>query len=154
MENSNDIVKIDVTIDLKTIRETIDEALDLNDNEELFNKLVDFARTKKILKDAQEQIESVEADVKGLIKAKANALYGNEWEALKGDNYKITKSPTGAVFAINGKVKKQFLVVKESVDTKLVNKFIKEEGKLPAGIDYNPERGSSIRITVHEDEDS
>lgn len=147
---ADNIIKIEAEIDIDAVKAAIEEAKDLNDNEELFNKLVEFERVKKQAADILDQVKSIEEDVKGFIKSKANALYGNEWEAIKGPNYKITKSPTGSVYAISGKVQKKFLVIKESVDTKQVNAYIKEKGKLPTGLDYNPDRGNSIRITVHD----
>lgn len=149
---SDNVVKIDVEIDINSIKNLIDESKDLNNNEELFNKLIEFERIKKQAGDILDKVKSIEEEVKGFIGSKGNALYGNEWEAIKGEHYKITKSPTGSVFAISGKVQKKFLVIKESVDTKEVNTYIKEKGKIPSGIDYNPSRGSSIRITIHDNE--
>jgi hypothetical protein len=149
--SKNNIIKINAEFDIDLVKESVEKAKDLNDNEELFEQLVGFEKIKKQASDILDQIKSVEDDVKGLIKTKANALYGNEWEAIKGHNYKITKSPTGSVFNIDGKPQKKFLVIKESINTKEVNTYIKEKGKLPVGIDYNGERGSSIRITVHQE---
>lgn len=145
-------LKIELEIDIDSIKQAIEDAVDLNDNEAIFKELVSFEKAKKQLKDAMEQITSVEDTAKGLINSKANALYTSSWEAIQGHGYKITKSPTGSVFSMEkgAKVPKQFLVIKESVDTKLVNKYIKEEGKLPKGLVYNPTRGQSIRITVNE----
>lgn len=151
-KKEDNVIKIEAEINIDAIKRSVDDALDLNDNEELFNQLVEFERVKKQANDILDQVKSIEGDVKGLIKSKADALYGIEWEAIKGRNYKITKSPTGSVFAIDGKVQKKFLVIKESIDTKAVNAYVKEKGKLPTGVDYNPQRGSSIRITVHEDD--
>lgn len=145
-------IKLEAEIDLDSLRDTIENAKDLNDNKKLFSQLVQVARVKKQVKDILDQADSIEAQVKGFIDSKAKALYGNDWEAIKGDDYKITRSGTGAVFGIIGKVQKKFKVIKETLDTKAVNDYIKETGKLPTGIDYNPTRGSSIRITVQDNE--
>jgi len=145
-------IKIDLEINLEEIKDTITEAIDLNDNEQLFSKLVEVYRAKKKINDVIDQLISIETEVKGLIKSKADALYGNEWSAIKGKDYKITKSGTGSVFNIVGKAPKQFLVIKESLDSKLVENFIKETGKLPKGIEYNPSRGYSIRVSVSDNE--
>jgi hypothetical protein len=143
-------IKIEAEIDIEGLKETIENAKDLNDNKELFDRLVEVARIKKIANDILDQTASIEGQVKGLINSKATALYGNEWEAIKGDNYKITRSGTGAVFKIIGKVQNKFKVVKESLDTEAVTDYIRKSGKLPTGVDYNPTRGSSIRITVQD----
>lgn len=146
------VIKIETEIDIDALTNSIEEAIDLNDNELIFDRLVEVERIKKQATDVLDKVATVEAEVKSLINAKANQLYGNEWEAVKGKNYKITKSPTGAVYSIAGKVQNKFKIVKESVDTKAVTQYIKEKGKLPAGLEYNPSRGHSIRITVHDEE--
>lgn len=149
---ANNVIKIEVEIDLDAIKKVVDKAKDLNDNEELFSQLIEFERAKKQAQDVLDQIKSIEENAKGIINAKATALYGAKWEAVKGHNYKITNSPTGSIFNIAGKVQRKFLIVKESVNTKVVNQYIKDKGRLPIGLDYNPDRGSSIRINVHEDD--
>lgn len=152
----SNIVKLELEINIDELRDIITESKDLNDNEQLFNNLVQFARAKKKINDLLDQIISIEEDAKGLIKSKALALYGNGWQAIKGKGYKISRSQTGAVFSVLPDVKppKDFLVVKESLDSKKVEQFIKETGKLPKGIEYNPSRGSSLRITVADNEDN
>lgn len=150
----NDVIDIELKVDIKSIRETIENALELNDNQQLFEKIVEFEIVKKQANDLLDTIESIEADVKGLINSKANALYTDKWEAIRGKNYKITKSQTGSVFVIDGEPSEEFVVIKKSLDTKLVNNFIKETGKLPSGVQYNEGRGSSIRIRASEDDNS
>lgn len=143
-------IKIELVVDIETLKDVIDESKELNDNQEMFDKLVEVYRVKKQVGDILDQIISIETDVKGWIKSKANALYGNEWRAIKGNGYKISKSPTGSVFNIipDSEPPKEFVVVKESLDTALVENFIRETGKLPKGIEYNVSRGSSIRVSV------
>lgn len=145
-------IKIELEIDLEALKEVIDKSKDLNDNQELFSQLVEVYRAKKQISDVLDQLISIETEAKGFIKAKADALYSNEWSAIKGNGYKITKSSTGSVFNIlpDAKPPKKFLVIKESLDSKLVEAHIKETGKLPKGIEYNPSRGHSIRVTVNE----
>lgn len=147
-----EIIKIEAEIDIKSLRNLIEDAADLNDNEEVFNKLIEVYRVKKQAEDILDSLKTIEETAKSAIKSRATELYGPEWEAVKGKNYKITRSSTGAVFSIAGKVQKKFKVIKESVDTKAVNQYIKKKGKLPTGLEYNATRGSSIRITVHDNE--
>lgn len=147
-------VKIELEINVDELRDVINDSKDLNDNEQLFANLVQFARAKKKINDLLDQIISIEEDAKGLIKSRAQALYGDGWQAIKGKGYKISRSSTGAVFSIlpDAKVPKEFLVVKQSLDSKLVEQHIKETGKLPKGIEYNAQRGTSLRITVSDNE--
>lgn len=145
-------IKLELEIDLEQLKETIENAPDLKDNQELFSRLTEVYRAKQMVNDILDEIISIEATAKGLIKSKADALYGANWTAIKGKGYKITKSGTGAVYSIapDQKPPKKFLVVKESLDSKLISEYLKETGKLPKGIDYNPSRGSSIRVTVQD----
>lgn len=144
-------IKLELEIDLEALKEIIEKATELNDSQELFDSLVEVYRAKKQIGDVLDQLTSIETEAKGLIKNKADTLYGKEWTAIKGNGYKITKSATGSVFNIlpDAKPPKEFVVIKETLDSKKVEEFIKEKGKLPKGIEYNPERGSSIRVTVN-----
>lgn len=150
----SNIVKLELEINVDELKDIITDSKDLNDNEQLFSNLVQFARAKKQIGSLLDQIISIEEEAKGLIKSKAQALYGDGWQAIKGKGYKISRSETGSVFAVEGKPPKEFLIVKESLDTHLVEAYIKETGKLPKGISYNPSRGTSIRITVSNNEDN
>lgn len=146
----SDPIKIEVELDIDDLKDFIENSKDLNDNKELFSYLSKIEVTKKKIEDILDQVKKVHDEAKGLINSKGNALYGESWGAIKGNGYKISKSPTGSVFSITGKVMSKFKVVKESIDTKVVETYIKDKGKLPSGVDYNPTRGHSIRITVHD----
>jgi hypothetical protein len=43
----NDVIDIELKVDIKSIRETIENALELNDNQQLFEKIVEFEIVKK-----------------------------------------------------------------------------------------------------------
>lgn len=150
----NDVIDIELKVDIKSIRETIENALELNDNQQLFEKLIEFESAKKKINDALDLIKSIETDAKGLIISKANTLYTDKWEAIKGKNYKITKSSTGSVFNVTDEAPDEFVVIKRTANTKVINQYIKDNGKLPKGLEYNESRGVSLRITVHEDEEN
>lgn len=147
----SNIVKLELEINVDELKDIINDSKDLNDNEQLFSNLVQFARAKKKINDLLDQIISIEEDAKGLIKSKAQALYGDGWQAIKGKGYKISRSGTGAVFAVlpDAKPPKEFIIVKESLDAKKIEAHIKETGKLPKGIDYSPNRGTMIRVTIN-----
>jgi len=143
-------VRLELEIDIEALRDVIETSKDLNDNNELFVGLTEVYRAKKQVGDLLDQLLSLETDAKGLIKAKADALYGKGWQAIKGKGYKISQSGTGAVFNIlpDAKPPKEFVVYKPTLDTKAIETHIKETGKLPRGIEYNLNRGTSLRVVV------
>lgn len=143
-------VKLELELDIDKLQSVIENAKDLNDSQELFNSLTEVYRAKNKIGELLDQLIGIETEAKGWIKSKADTLYGKGWSAIKGKGYKINKSATGSVFNIlpDQKPPKQFLVVKESLDSKLVEQHIKETGKLPKGIEYNASRGTSIRVVV------
>lgn len=144
-------IEISAIIDLEDILDAIKNAKDLNDNDELFKRLAQIKKWNNEVKAVQDILTKVEIDVKGLINARAKALYGDEWSAIAGRGYKVTRSATGAVYEISGDVEEKYLKVKVGVDATEVKNYVKANSKLPDGISYNPERNDSIRITVNED---
>lgn len=153
MEQENIIINAE--FDLAALRASIENVDKIEDAEDFFNQLTEVIRVKAEANDILDRIKSVEAEAKGLINAKAKALYGDDWQAVKGHGFKITRSNTGAVYDITGKPSPKFLVVKKTVDSKAVDEYITtHDGKLPAGIDYNPKRGEQLRITAVKNEDS
>ena len=148
-------VRLELEIDIDELKSIIDGSKDLNDNQELFQNLTEVYRAKKQVGDLLDQLISIETEAKGWIKSKADALYGKGWTAIKGKGYKISQSGTGAVFNIlpNVKPPKEFLVIKETLDSKKVEQHIKETGKLPKGVEYNPDRGTMLRVTVASNEE-
>lgn len=149
------LVKFEFEIDIVKIHDIVNDASDLNDNQEMFGELVKITRVKKQLELLLDQVTSIELEAKSAIKGRATELYGANWSAIAGNGYKITKSATGAVFSVlpDATPDADFYEAKLSLNSKLVENYVKETGKLPEGIEYNSTRGSSIRITV-KDEDS
>lgn len=143
-------MKLDLEIDVDGLKEAIAGASKLDSNFEVFKQLSSVAHAKKQVADLLEQVEVVEAEAKGLINSKATALYGPAWTAIAGEGYKITRSPTGSVYtrAPDVPVDDKFVEVKEVLLTKEIDAEIEKTGKLPEGIELNPSRGTSIRITV------
>lgn len=140
----------EIKIDEEALKNSIQEADDLNNNEEMFEKLTQIAVAKKELSEALDQITSIESLAKSEIDSRAKTLYGINWQAIAGSGYKISRSFTGAVYNINPEVKpnKKYLVVKETVNTKAVEAELEMSGKLPKGIEPNKSRGSMLRITL------
>ncbi len=143
-------MKIEHEIDLKALHEAIDEALDLKDNEMLFGQLSSITSAKNDVKELLDKVEKIELEAKGLINSKAKALYGNDWQVISGKGYKILRSPTGSVFTRNPdvKVSKKFIKIVESIDTDAVKAELDKTEKLPKGIELNPSRGETIKITI------
>ena len=140
----------EINIDDEALKASISEAGDLNNNEAMFEKLTEITKAKKELADALDQITSLESLAKSEIDSRAKTLYGKDWQAIAGAGYKISKSYTGAVYNISPDVKpaKKYLVIKESINTKVVEAELEVSGKLPKGIEPNKSRGTSIRITL------
>ena len=135
-------------ISLEDIKSVIEKSTDLKDDKSFFYNLSLITKYKNLVKDALEGIEKLEKDTKGLINARAKALYGDDWQVIDGNGFSITRSRTGEIYTINGEPNKKFVIVKKSVDSKAVEDFILENEKLPAGIELSDKRGESLRITL------
>jgi hypothetical protein len=142
-------ILINAEIDVKALRDQLESATKIEDGEAFFETLAAVYKAKAEMDAAYDLLKSIETEAKGLINTKAKALYGNEWQAIKGERFKITRSRTGDVYAITGAPQKKFLKVKTSVDSKLVDAYVTTKGKLPAGIEINDQRGESIRVTIN-----
>lgn len=144
-------IKLELEIDIEALKDVIEKATTLEDSEEVFNALSEVYKAKQQVTDILDQLISIESETKGLIKAKADNLYGKGWTSIKGKDYKISQSFSGSIFsAIDGEeIKRKFLVIKESLDSKAVNEYIKEKGELPKGIEYNPNRNSYIKVVIN-----
>ena len=145
-------ILIHAVIDMAAVEGIVTEALDLNNEPQLFAKLAEIAQVKSMMADAKEALDKVEAEVKGLINAKAKQLYGDNWQAIAGPGYKISRSFTGAKYEQFGAAPEEFIIIKQSVDSKAVDNYVKAHNELPEGIAVNAARGESIRITVKEAE--
>lgn len=143
-------MKIEHEINLENLHKTIEESLNFNDNEMLFGQLSSITTAKNEIKDLLDKVEKIELEAKGLINSKAKALYGNDWQVISGKGYKILRSPTGAVFTRNPaiKVDKKFIKIVESINTDAVKAELDKTEKLPTGIELNPDRGETIKITI------
>lgn len=139
---------LNLSLDIDQLRADIEEATKISDDEKFFRQLSEVAEFKKQLKDVAEALDSIETDVKGLINAKAKAIYGPDWQAIKGETFKITRSKTGDMYLVNGTPNAKFTKVKVTVDSKAVEEFLVKNDKLPAGIEVNDKRGESLRITI------
>lgn len=139
-----------IKIDDEKLKESITTAADLNNNDEAFAGLTTISQFKKQIADALDTIDGIEREAKAAIDARAKTLYGINWQAITGQGYKITRSKTGSVYNINPEFKpdKKFLIIKESVNSKLVDAEVELHGKLPKGIEINPDRGTMIKVTI------
>ena len=145
MEN---VININASIDLKALREQIEKSTKIEDGEKFFETLAAVYAVKAQIAALEDQITSIETEAKGLINTKAKALYGNEWQAISGEKFKITRSRTGEVYTIVGNAPPRFIKIKKTVDSKAVDNYVAEKGKLPTGIEINDQRGESIRVTI------
>jgi hypothetical protein len=146
------VIDLHYKLDDQAIKNLISEAADLENNDELFGHLAEIARIMQDFHDVQDLLDKLHLDIKTEINDKAKALYGPQWQAIKGDGYKITRSHTGSIYEIAGEPAPELIEVKQSIRSKLVDEYVKAKGTLPEGIGYNPNRGEAIRITVKDDE--
>jgi hypothetical protein len=146
------VIDLHYQVDDQAIRNLISEAAELENNDQLFGRLAEIARIKQDFKDVEEVLDKLELDIKAEISAKAKALYGPDWKAIKGPRYKIIRSSTGSIYEITGEPAPELVEIKRSLNSKLVDEYVKAKGELPDGVGYNPIRGQAIRITVKDDE--
>ena len=146
----SNIIELKATINFDDIQKTIDNALKLEDNNEVFYALTGITKTKSEIKDLLEKIEKVERDTKGLINNKAKALYGNDWQTIAGEHYKITRYNQGPVYSrIEGsKIAKKFIKIVESLNTEAIDEELEKTSKLPTGLDFNDSRTEVIKVTL------
>jgi len=144
------MITLNYEINEEELAKSINEAIKLDDNEEMFNQLCTVKRAKLELEDALEKLDGIEVIAKGLINSKAKQLYGTDWQTIASKNYKITRSKTGNVYIRNPEisVNKKFLKIVESLDTKAIDAELEKSQKLPKGVEVNLNRGDSIRITL------
>lgn len=143
-------VEINYAIEPEKFAESISAAEKLEDNKQMLEQLTVITKAKNEIKDLLETVEKYESAAKSIINARAKQLYGEDWQAIAGDGFKISRSFTGAVYTLNPdyKTPKKFLKVVTSIDTKAVDAYRDEKEKLPVGVELNPTRGESIRITI------
>jgi len=146
----SNIIKLEATIDFDDITKTIEKALKLDDNAEVFNALVNVIQVKEQVKTLLEKVEKVETDTKRLINAKAKALMGDDWQTIAGQGYKITRYFAGSVYSRleDEKIDKKFLKIVESLNTAEIDKFLEETEKLPKGLELKDSRTEVIRVTL------
>lgn len=148
-------LSLNIEINLEPIVKAIEGSKTLDDNELLFAQLSAIEFDKEQINLLQESFDKVYKEIKQVINDKAKALYGPKWSAIQGKNYKITRSLTGSVYQIIDldKIPEDLLKVEMTVESKLVEDYIKSNSKLPEGLGYNPNRNESLRIKVNPNDD-
>lgn len=146
----NDNIIIHAEFDLDTLRQQVESSKTIKGDEPYFEQLIAVQSVKAQLSALEDELKSIEADAKGFINTKAKALYGDNWQVIKGERFKITRSKTGEMYLINGSPSSKFVKVKKSVDSKAVEEYMSDKGKLPKGVEVNDQRGEQIRITIND----
>lgn len=138
-------------LNLDQFKQVIDNIKDVDTDEDFFKGLSAIAIAKEVLGDALEVVLGYEIQSKGLINAKAKILYGPDWQVIKGEHFKISRSFSGAVYEISDedKVESDFVKVKIGPNAKTIETFREtHDNKLPDGVALNEHRSESIRIAV------
>ncbi len=141
-------MKIEAEFDLEGFKNALESTKTIKGDEEFFTKLGAIDVLKSQLKTVSDELISLETEAKGLIDARAKALYGDNWQVIDGERVKIVKSPIGSVYDIADTTSAKFVVVKKSANTKAIEDFVVKNSKLPKGVELNPDRGWSMRIKV------
>lgn len=144
----SNVVKIEAVFDLDSIKEQIESSKTIKGDEAYFTQLAQIDVVKKQLSVLEDELKSIESTAKGFINSKAKALYGDNWQVISGENFKISRSKTGDMYLVTGEPSAKFVKIKKSVDSKAVDEFVAKNSKLPKGIAVNEQRGESIRISI------
>lgn len=144
----DDLIEIKFTVSKSATLEAIADATSLQDDNEVFKSLSVLADIKDDLKSIEAPINELYGAVLQAISKKAQELYGNDWKVIKGDNYSISRSYSGAVYQITDDTPEQFIRLERKPNTDEIENYIKDNSKLPEGVDYNPDRNESIRIKL------
>lgn len=138
-------------LSVEALEDLVQGASQLEDNQQLFEQLASISKAKKLVEDALEEVLAVETEAKGLINAKAKALYGHDWQAIKGKGYKISRQQTGAVYEFTDpeKVADEFVKIKMDPNAATITNYREtHDNALPKGVGLNEHRGESIRVAV------
>ncbi len=148
-KKSSHVIELNLgTVDLGAIQAAIESSGSLDDNDAIFQGLSEIQFIKDKLAEASALVKATEDEVKSTINSKAKALIGKNWQVVKGEGYKISRSEAGAKYEATEDADDKYLKVAISVNSDEVDDFVKNSGKLPKGIAYNPKRSEQIRITV------
>lgn len=148
MSEQSNVLKIDIELDIDKMITQIDKFDTLENNEQLFGSYAKINEVKAKLKQINEAFDTVERQVKYKINDKAKALYGPDWSAIAGTGYKITRSFSGSVYELGEGVQKKFTKVTVAADRDAIDEYVKENSKLPKGVNYNPSRTEVIKVTL------
>ena len=138
-------------LDLDQFKTVIDNINKVETDEDFFKGLAAIGIAKNIVKDVLEVVEDYETQAKGIINAKAKALYGNDWQVIKGEHFKVSRQFAGAIYEIINEdiVEPDMVKVKITPNAKTIETYREtNDNKLPEGVALNEHRSESIRITV------
>lgn len=140
-----------LNLDLSKFKEVIDRIKEVKTDEQFFMGLSSIAIAKNLLKDALETVEGYEAEAKGLIKAKATALYGPDWKVIEAERFKIVRSFSGQLYEIvdEDNLDPDMVRVKFMPNSKNIETYREaNDNTLPAGIAINEHRTEVIKVSV------
>lgn len=141
-------LELKLTIDLDGIRDAIKDSAKLEDRA-LYEKLSEIDHAKQAIKAVEEEVDAVDKEAKKLIDIKAKEVHGPNWEAIKGDGFKIGRQLSGgSVYIIDpNSADKRYQTVKVTPNTDAINGYREEhEDKLPEGVKENENR--NYRVTI------
>lgn len=139
-------VSLTIEIDVDSIRRAIKDSAKLED-QPLFKALSQISDAEEAVKAVLAEVDQVKKDARALIDQRARKVIGENWKAIKGEGFKITKVAQGASYLVDeDQVDKSVVKIEVKPDSKKIDAYEKENGELPKGVQVNPERGFRIDI--------
>jgi hypothetical protein len=145
---NDDVIEISFSVSKSATLDAINKATDLQNDSDVFRSLSVLAEIKDDIKEIETPINELYKQVIQAISKKAQELYGKDWKVIKGNDYSISRSYSGAVYQITDDTPDQFIKIERKPNTDEIENYIKENSKLPDGVDYNPDRSESIRVKL------
>lgn len=134
--------------EVRKLTTKVSKAKSLEDNKDLYEAVRLIALEKEHLSALLSHVEAAETALKEAVDKRAVELYGDDWEPLESDNYKLLRVSSGAVYVITGEADSRFTKQTVSVDTAKTTKYLTQHGSLPTGIEPNRARGERIVINL------
>lgn len=148
-----DKLELKAEFDLKEFKELVKATPDLISDQNFFQSLAQFKRIKSEFDQLGEELAEAEKEIKQAINDRAKATFGDQWQAIAGDRWKISRSWSGSVYTIDDLDKaSDFIKLAEpKPDTDAIDEFVAKNSALPEGVSRNDNRSEVIRISVDDD---
>lgn len=147
-----DKLTLQAEFDIKAFKDVVASSKDLADDEKFFASLSQFQKIKNEYKQMGEDLDGAEREIKQAINDRAKAVFGDNWQAIAGSGWKISRSYAGSLYSIEDLAKAtDFVKMEYKPDSKAIDEFISKNSALPDGVSRNSNRTEVLRISVDDD---